>query len=25
MENEKDFWEQVTSGNYKPEPVILKK
>jgi DNA-binding response OmpR family regulator len=25
MENEKDFWEQVTSGDYKPEPVILKK
>lgn len=25
MENEKDFWEQVTSGSYKPEPVILKK
>jgi DNA-binding response OmpR family regulator len=25
MENEKVFWEQVTSGNYKPAPVILKK
>ena len=25
MEDEKTFWEQVTSGDYKPEPVILKK
>jgi len=25
MEDEKTFWKQVTSGDYKPEPVILKK
>jgi DNA-binding response OmpR family regulator len=25
MEDEKTFWEQVTSGNYEPRPVILKK
>jgi len=25
MEDEKTFWEQVTSGEYKAEPVILKK
>lgn len=25
MEDEKTFWNQVTSGDYKPEPVILKK
>ena len=25
MENEKTFWEQVTTGRYKPGPVILKK
>ena len=25
MEDEKTFWEQVTTGNYKPGPVILKK
>lgn len=25
MENEKTFWDQVVSGNYKPEPVILKR
>jgi len=25
MENEKTFWERVTSGNYRPAPVILKK
>ena len=25
MEDEKTFWEQVASGEYRPEPVILKK
>ena len=25
MEDEKSFWQQVTSGNYLPDPVILKK
>jgi DNA-binding response OmpR family regulator len=25
MEDEKTFWDQVVSGEYKPEPVILKK
>ena len=25
MENEQTFWTQVTSGNYEPKPVILKK
>lgn len=25
MEDEKEFWEQVASGNYEPRPVILKK
>lgn len=25
MEDEKSFWEQVSSGNYEPRPVILKK
>ena len=25
MEDEKTFWEQVTTGRYKPGPVILKK
>jgi DNA-binding response OmpR family regulator len=25
MEDEKTFWNQVTGGKYKPEPVILKK
>ena len=25
MEDEKTFWNQVTSGQYTPEPVILKK
>jgi DNA-binding response OmpR family regulator len=25
MENEKIFWEQVASGDYRPGPVILKK
>ncbi len=25
MENEKTFWDQVASGDYRPEPVILKK
>jgi hypothetical protein len=25
QKDEKDFWEQVASGTYKPEPVILKK
>ena len=25
MEKEKTFWEQVASGDYRPEPVILKK
>lgn len=25
MEDEKTFWEQVSSGEYRPEPVILKK
>jgi DNA-binding NtrC family response regulator len=25
MEDEKTFWEQVTTGTYKPGPVILKK
>ena len=25
MENEKTFWEQVAAGDYRPEPVILKK
>jgi DNA-binding response OmpR family regulator len=25
MEDEKTFWEQVSSGNYEPRPVILKK
>ena len=25
MEDEKTFWDQVASGEYKPEPVILKK
>jgi hypothetical protein len=25
MEDEKTFWERVTSGNYEPKPVILKK
>ncbi len=25
MEDEKTFWEQVASGDYLPEPVILKK
>lgn len=25
MEDENAFWEQVTSGNYEPRPVILKK
>ncbi len=25
MEDEKTFWNRVTSGDYKPEPVILKK
>jgi len=25
MEDEKTFWSKVTSGDYKPEPVILKK
>jgi DNA-binding response OmpR family regulator len=25
MEDEKTFWNQVSSGDYKPEPVILKK
>lgn len=24
MENEKDFWDQVSSGKYEPRPVILK-
>lgn len=24
MEDEKTFWDQVASGSYKPEPVILK-
>lgn len=25
MEDEKTFWDQVASGEYRPEPVILKK
>ncbi len=25
MENEKTFWDQVVSGEYRPKPVILKK
>ena len=25
MEDEKSFWKQVSSGEYRPEPVILKK
>jgi len=25
MEDEKTFWDQVATGKYKPEPVILKK
>jgi len=25
MEDEKTFWDQVASGDYRPEPVILKK
>jgi DNA-binding NtrC family response regulator len=25
QKDDKEFWEQVASGNYKPEPVILKK
>lgn len=25
MEDEKDFWDQVASGNYAPRPVILKR
>jgi DNA-binding NtrC family response regulator len=25
MEDEKTFWNRVTAGDYKPEPVILKK
>ena len=25
MEDEKTFWQQVTSGTYHPDPVILKK
>jgi hypothetical protein len=25
MEDEQTFWEQVTSGRYEPQPVILKK
>lgn len=25
MEDEKTFWDQVTTGNYEPRPVILKK
>ena len=25
MEDEKTFWEQVASGEYRPEPVILKR
>lgn len=25
MEDEKTFWDQINSGSYKPEPVILKK
>jgi DNA-binding NtrC family response regulator len=25
MENEKEFWEQVSAGTYEPRPIILKK
>jgi len=25
QKSEKEFWEQVESGNYEPEPVILRK
>jgi hypothetical protein len=25
QKDEKTFWEQVSSGKYQPEPVILKK
>ena len=25
QKSEKTFWEDVSSGNYKPEPIILKK